>query len=149
MAGVRFVIPSTIVNTLTSTITGVQLVAASSPRVRIERIRVSGQGILNTDKPVLVEILKQNSSGTASSLTLLKANDSDAEALLVTAQQTFTVEPTAGNIKAAQAIHPQSSYDFVFPPGRELYIKGGERLGIRFNSPAQNSTFVISGEGEE
>lgn len=148
MAGNRFNAQVS-VTTGVATLTLAQLVAATNQRVKIERIRISGKGTLNTDAPVLFEILKQTTAGTSSALTLTKIDDNAAETLQVTALQTFTVEPTAGNIKAAQAVHPQSSYDFVFPPGRELWIKGGERLGVRVNTPTQASTYVVSIEGEE
>lgn len=148
MAGNRFNAQVS-VTTATATLTLAQLIAATNQRVKVERIRVSGKGTLNTDAPVLIEVLKQTTAGTSSALTLTKIDDNAAETLQVTALQTFTVEPTAGNIKAAQAVHPQSSYDFVFPPGRELWIKGGERLGVRANTPAQAATFVVSIEGEE
>lgn len=148
MAGVRFGVEIS-VTTATSTLTLAQLIAATNQRVKVERIRISGKGTLNTDAPVLIEILKQTTAGTSSSLTLNKLNDNDGETLQTTALQTFTVEPTAGNIKAGQYVHPQASYDFVFPPGRELWIKGGERLGIRANTPTQATTYAVSIEGEE
>lgn len=150
MSGVRWVMPPVEVTTATATLTLAQLIAASNRRVRIDRVTVTGKGITSSDVPVLFEILKQTTAGTSSSTANpTKMNASDDETLGVTANKTFTVEPTAGDVRAGRAIHPQTGWDFVFPFGRELYVGGGERLGIRVNSPAQVNTWVISAEGDE
>lgn len=152
MAGVRFIVPFT-VTTSTSTITVAQIVAATNQRVRIERIVITGKGVLNTDAPCTFEMLPQTSAGTSSAETPVKQNASDAETIQTTARTGFSsTEPTdAGGsiVKQKWAIHPQGGKDIVFPPGRDMYVKGGERMGLRINTPAQASTYVGHIECEE
>lgn len=151
MAGVRFAV-TTEVTTGTATLTLMQLIAAANKRVRINRIIISGKGILSTDAPVTCEVLTQTSAGTTgASATVGKVNDSDDESLGVTAAITFSsTEPTAGAVKASRNVHPQSGVEMVFPPGiNDLFVAGGGRMGIRVNSPAQATTLRITVEGEE
>jgi hypothetical protein len=92
----------------------------------------------------------QTSAGTSAALTVNKLNPNDDETLQTTALQTFSAEPSGNTpVLASQHVHPQAAYDFVFPPGRDLYVKGGTRLGVRLNSPAQSSTFAVQIEAEE
>lgn len=152
MAGVRWTMPPVEVTISTSTVTLAQIIAASNRRVRINRITISGKGISNADVPVLMEILDQSSAGTSgATANPTKVNLSDDETLGVTANKSFSgTEPTPGNIKAGQAIHPQGSHSFVFPPGvNDLFVGGGGRLGIRANTPAQANTWIVTAEGEE
>ena len=148
MAGLRFTVPFT-VTTATSTVTVVQLIAATNTRIRIERIVITGKGVLNTDAPCQFELLLQTTAGTMTAITPVKQNSGDSETIQTTANQTFTAEPTASTIKQAFAVHPQSRCDQVYPPGRDLIVVGGTRLGLRINTPAQASTFVGYIECEE
>ncbi len=149
MAGVRVVANTGDISFATATKTIMQLVAAANHRIKIERIRVSFKGQSGSEAPVLVELLRQSTAGTMTSLTLYKANDSDDETIQTTAQHTATAEPTAGDVIASQLVHPQAGYDFVFLPGRELFVKGGGRLGVRVNTPMQAGTIDVSAEIEE
>lgn len=151
MSGVRWTMPPTEVTTGTATLTLAQLIAAANRRVRINRISISGKGISGTEVPVLFRILNQTTAGTSSATANpVKANASDDETLGVTANKTFSAEPTAGDVRAAKAIHPQGGHDFTFPPGiNDLFIAGGGRLGIDVLSPAQANTWIVVVEGEE
>jgi len=149
MAGVRFQVDSGDVAFTAATKTILQIIAAANVRLRIERVTFSFKGISATEVPVACELLRQTTAGTMSAATPAKVNESDDETLQVTAQHTATVEPTASTVKAANPVHPQISYSFVFPPGRDLYVKGGERLGCRLLSPAQAGTVRVFVEGEE
>jgi hypothetical protein len=126
-----------------------QIVAASNHRVRLDRIWISGQGTSNVEVPTQFRVAKMTTAGTSSANNPVKRNPSDDETLEVTGLKTFTAEPTITDIYAARAIHPQSGYEFVFPPGRELWIPGGARVGLYVISPAQANNWIISAEGEE
>lgn len=149
MAGVRIAANTGDVSFSTSTITVAQVKAASNHRIRIERVRVSFKGTSSAEAPVLVELCRQTTAGTMTTVTPVKITDSDPGTIQTTAQKTATGEPTTGNIKASHLVHPQSSYDFVFPPGRELYVDGGDYLGVRLNTPTQAGTVDTSIELEE
>ena len=149
MAGVRVAFNTGDVTFATSTKTVAQVKAASNHRIRIERVRVSFKGVSGAEAPVLVKLCRQTTAGTMTSGTPVKVTDSDPGTLQTTAQHTATVEPTTGNVKASQLVHPQTSYDFVFPPGRELYVDGGDYLGVILDTPTQAGTVDTSIELEE
>jgi hypothetical protein len=130
--------------------TALQLLAASNHRVLVRKISIAGKSNTAGDTPVHFQILTQTSAGTASALTLQKVNAGDDETLQTTAQKTFSAEPTdSGAVKKSINVHPQSRAEIVFPPGRELVIQGGARLGIKTISPAQTSVFTFDVECEE
>jgi hypothetical protein len=137
---------------ITGALTLMQIVAPTNQKVVIDRIMISGQSNLNTDTPVALEILEQTTAGTATNTTVapVKANVLDTETVQTNTQNTFTVEPTAGLSHFARNIHPQGSYDFNFPPGREIVLGGGKKLAIRQPVAAvQASKFTITVEGRE
>jgi len=128
MSGVGFRVVKSDIAVGTSTKTLVQIVAASNHGVELDEVSISFQGIVGTDLPILVEVLRQTTAGTMSSLTPVKAPDDTDETLQVTAQHTATVEPTAGDILDSEYVHPQSGYTFVFEGEK---IGGGDRIGIQ------------------
>lgn len=149
MSGVRVVGNTADIAFSTSTKTLAQIIAASNQRVRVERVRVSFKGTSSAEAPVMVKLAVQTTAGTVTSLTLAKANSNDDETLQTTASHTATVEPTTTTVLAAFLVHPQGSHEFVFPPGRDLYIPGGTRLGVLLDTPTQAGTAVVSFEIEE
>lgn len=149
MAGFRITGNAGEVAFSTSTKTLAQIVAASNHRVRVERIRVSFKGVSSAEAPIMVQLAVQTTAGTMTSLTLAKLNASDDETIQTTAQHTATVEPTTTTVLAQMLIHPQAGHEFVFPPGRDLLVPGGTRLGIMLVSPVQAGTAVVSFELEE
>lgn len=120
----------------TSAETLIQLVAPSNHRLKILEWGVFFDGVTATDSPIIVDILRQTTAGTSSSLTLVKWNDSDDETLLASALQDFTAEPTAGDILESKEVHPQSGYEKIYPLGQELIVKGGGRMGLRVTAGA-------------
>lgn len=150
MSGVNFTgLVENVAASITAAQSFIQIVAASNHRVKIKRIIISGQGITVADTPVTFEVLKQTTAGTSSALTLVKTNDSDDETLEVTALKTFTAEPTAGNIKFSKNVPSTGQWELVFPLGFELFVNGGERLGVRALTAVQASVYTVTIEGEE
>lgn len=132
MAGVGLKATKSAVASGTSVKTIIQGVAASNHRVLLKGWSIKFDGVTASAVPVLVELLRQSTAGTMSSLTPVKLNDSDDETLQTTFQHTATVEPTAGDILESHYIHPQGgSFDVYYPAGSEPPIKGGGRIGIR------------------
>lgn len=121
--------------TAATTKTVIQLVAASNHRVALLRWSVWFDGTSASAEPVQVELLRQTTAGTMSSLTPVKVDDSLAETLQTTAQHTATAEPTAGDILACKEVHPQTGYEVLYPLMQEMIIGGGDRLGIRCTAP--------------
>lgn len=150
MAGVYW---STYVESVAPLITGpltfIQLVAASNIRVRIKRIGIYGKGITVADTPVAFELIRQTTAGTASALTMNKLSESDDETLQITAQKTFTVEPTLSTIKYTALVPTVGKHEWLWPFGFDFFIKGGERLGIMALTAIQVTPFSVLVEGEE
>lgn len=135
------------VTTGTSAKTLLQLVAASNHAVKIDEISISFNGTSNTAEPIKVDVLRQTTAGTMSSLTLVKDPDDWDETIQTTAQHTATAEPTASDVLLSEHVHPQQGYTWQAPFGREIKIGGGDRLGVRVTAPASVSAIVrVSGE---
>lgn len=117
------------VNVTSTLATLLQLIAAANHRVRLTRFEIFFAGTSSTGEPVEVSLARQSTAGTSSAGTVVPLDDSLAEALLTTALDTFTVEPTTGAILWYGRVHPQSG--LIWTPPSDLWIGGGDRLGIR------------------
>jgi hypothetical protein len=148
MAGVRFTATTAKISTGTALKTLIQVVAAANHRLLIDEISISFDGVVQTDEPILVEVLRQTTAGTMTALTCRKNNDADDETLQVTAQHTATAEPTAGDLLKSWLVHPQTGRPWQAPFGREIVVKGSGRLGIRVTAAASVDAVVEIG-GEE
>ena len=143
MSGVLFNANTGEVTTGTSAKTIIQIVAASNHRVFIKCVDVSFKGIVVTDAPIYVRVLRQTTAGTMSALTPTKGNNADDETLQTTAQHTATAEPTAGDVLKSREIHPQMSGRFG-----PFWMPGGTKLGVEVTAGVSTSC-VVSVEGEE
>lgn len=147
MAGVRFKGVTGKISTGTSKKTVMQVVAASNHAVLIDELSISFDGVSVTGTPILVEIARQTTAGTMSSLTPVKDPDDAAETLQTTMQHTATAEPTEGDVIMSEQVHPQSGYTWQAPFGREIKIGGGDRLGIVVTAAADvNAVARVSGQ---
>lgn len=116
--------------------TVLQLIAASNHPVRILGVGVFFDGTSVTAEPAIVDLLRQTTAGTMSSLTLVKRDPGRSETLQTTGQHTATAEPTAGDIIDSWQVHPQQGYEVFYPLGQEPIIGGSGRVGIRVTAPA-------------
>lgn len=131
MSGVGFKLQTAQVATGTSKKTIIQAVAAANHGLKIRELSISFKGVSNTDAPILVEVTRQSSAGTMTSLTPTKEpNDDSAETLQVTGQHTSTSEPTEVSVVKAELVHPQTG--FLWQPrfGEDIKVGGGDRLAI-------------------
>lgn len=123
-------------------LTVLQVVAGSTTRPRVKAWEVSLDGTDSTKTPVLVELVRQSTAGTSSALTLVK-NDEASVAALATGLQTFTAEPTAGDVLSSVYLTPAGGiYSYGFPEGGEEppVIASSGRLGIRVTTVAGSGT---------
>lgn len=116
--------------------TVIQIIAPSNHRVKILGWGVFFDGTSPTEEPVEVELARQSTAGTMSSLTPVKLDDSLAETLQTTAQHTATVEPTTGDVIDIAEVHPQQGYEIRYPLGQEPIVGGGDRVGIVCTAPS-------------
>lgn len=148
MAGVKFAAITDEIASGTALKTLLQVVAAANQRLAVTEISLSCKGTVSNAVPIKMEILRQTTAGTMSSLTPVKRNDSDDETLQVTAQHTATAEPTAGDVLKTEELHPQTGWTWMTAPGEEILVGGGDRLGIRVTA-AVTVDIVARIEGEE
>lgn len=145
---VKFAVGVNGITTGTSLKTLLQIIAASNHRVTISEISIGFHGTSNTDAPILVQIARQTTAGTVTSATPVKRTPGDDEALQVTASHTATSEPTLGDVLKRWSVHPQTGLVWQAPPGQEIVIPGGGRLGILVTAGASTTADVYA-EGEE
>lgn len=147
MAGVRFKAVTGEVATGTSAKTILQVVAAANHGLKIDEVSISFKGTSNTATPIKVDVLRQTTAGTMTSLTPVKDPDDSDETLQVTAQHTATAEPTAGDVLMSELVHPQQGYTWQAPFGREIKVGGGDRLAVRVTAAADvNCIARVAGE---
>jgi hypothetical protein len=100
-----------------------------------------------TDTPVKVDIARITSdgqTGTATSVTPVKLDDEMGETAQGTYFAAYGTEPnTYGSILRTWEIQPQIPFVVYFPQGDEIYIKGGNELGVRCNA-AQAQTCSVN-----
>jgi len=115
-------------------------VVAGTVRPLVKAWEVSFDGADSTKTPVLVELIRQTTAGTSSALTLVK-HDEASMAAISAALQTFTAEPTAGDILASVYLSPAGGiYSYQFPLGDEPVIAASGRIGIRVTTVAGSGT---------
>lgn len=139
MAGILATAQTPEITTGTGKITLLQLVAPANQRLRVKEISVSFKGVVNTDAPILVQVLRQTTAGTMTALTPQKMNENDGETLQATAQHTASSEPTGSTEVMGEEVHPQGGFLWQAPFGGELIVKGGNRVGIAVTAGASTS----------
>lgn len=126
--------------------------APANQRFVFKGITVTGQGTVNTDSPIQIEILTYASitGGTAGSVTTSKKQNELGETIQTTIAGNYSAEPTytTGVTVKNLTCHPQLGLTMFWPLGDEIVIKGGAGLGIRITSP-QGDKAAISIELEE
>jgi hypothetical protein len=101
---------------------------------------ISFDGTTVTAEPVQIRLLRQTAaSGTGSTNTPVKINPLVTASLQCTAKDSFSAEPTAGNVLFAIEVHPQAGYEKIYPLGDEPLCGGtgsADALGIECTAPA-------------
>lgn len=120
--------------------TMVQVVAGATKRVLVKSFEVSFDGADSTKTPILVDLIRQTTAGTSSALTTVK-HDEASEAVIGSALQTFTAEPTAGDVLASVYLSPAGGiYSYQFPLGDEPIVAVSGRIGLRTTTVAGSGT---------
>ena len=131
----------------TSKLTLLQVVSPSNIASAIEEWSISFQGTSNTATPILVQVYKETSAGTASAGTMIKDPSDAGETLQTTSQITFTVEPSYGDLLFQEYVHPQTGYTWQAPFGRSIKMGTGQRVAIVVTAGASvNAVARINGE---
>lgn len=120
---------SAAVASTTAAKTILQLVAPTNQGLRVQGFGVFFAGVSVTDAPIVVELLRQTSAGTATARNPLKRGASGT-AIQATGQENATAEPTASDILWSGQVHPQMGLEIPLV-GKEIQMDGGTRLGLR------------------
>lgn len=150
MAGLNFRQAPAAISTGTSIKTLIQLLAATNQCVKVGEASVSFNGTSNTNAPIYCEMVKQTSAGTFSNTTTLVKEDAGrGETIQTVGKDTATAEPTdSGAVMVNEYVHPQTGFLWQAPYGKEQFLIGAGRLGLRVtaaNSVSAGSRMV----GEE
>jgi len=127
--------------------TAVQLVAPADHRLRIVSWAFTTDGATAAGVPVLVDVLRQTTAGTASAGTVTAWDPADTSTIGTT-QITFTAEPTAGDVLLSLYVPAYDGlYEREHDPLRGIIVPASGRLGIRATAPAGvNATGYIAWE---
>lgn len=130
--------------------TVLQIIAASTNKVKVgmvdrgghkEPITISFNGIVATDQPVRVRILRQTNAigGSPSTVTPVKHKSGEDGTIQTTARTSGGgTEPTASDVYFDEYLHPQGRH--VIP--RQFEIEQGDRLGFECTAPQAVSVSV-------
>src|SRR5512143_2769674 len=116
-----------------------QLLAPANQGVAWKRLKVSFEGVTASDKPVLLQIVKQTDAGTggvAVTETVLQAPKGTAPTPQATALGGIwaTTEPTTTDIIDEVYVHPQSGYEWVWQRAEDEFAYFNERYALRVTS---------------
>jgi hypothetical protein len=136
MSGVGWKAIAGAVSTTTSLLSILRVKAASNHAILVKEWGISFNGTSNTAEPILVQLARQTTDGTFTSVTPVKDPDDTDETLQVTAGKNASAEPTPGDILWQGRIHPQNGFVWQAPYGEAIKVGGGDRLAIVTTAPA-------------
>jgi hypothetical protein len=128
----------------------IQLLAPTNQVVKIGELSMSFNGVSNTNAPILVETVKQTSTGTlTNTTTLVKEDAGRGETIQTVGKDTATAEPTDGGaVTMAEYVHPQTGFLWQAPFSQEQIVIGAGRLGFR-QTATVTVTAAVRAVGEE
>lgn len=116
--------------------TVLQVIPGTNTQVTVCEIGISFNSVTSTEVPVTVDLMRQSTAGTSSALTLVADRETNSKAVVATALQTFSAEPTAGNILRTWYVTPVGGLFVIqFPLDREVDALTN-RIGIRCTAPS-------------
>ena len=124
--------------------TCIQLLATGGLQVEVRGFAITAAGTSPTATPLLAEILRQTTAGTGAAATP-NLWDGDSTAVVATAIDTYTVEPTAGDILFRVYGTPQGGvgWEWVNADGPRGVTNG--RIAVRVTGDASTSGLTCAG----
>lgn len=120
--------------------TALQLATGASNRARLVEFGISFQGTSAADAPALVQLLRQTTAGTTTSVTPVKLDAADVAAES-TAGKNATAEPTPSDVLLNFYLTPNGgAWAQQFPLGREPIMAASTYLGILVTTAATVDT---------
>ncbi|WP_422924498.1 hypothetical protein [Singulisphaera sp. PoT] len=126
-----------------------QIVAPANQRLKVIGYEISFDGTNSANTPCAVQIVRQTTAGTATNTAVAptKINEPGgvSETLQASSQNTYTVEPTAGDLLESYTVPVFGGlYAYSFPPGQEIMIPGGTRLGFKVSCPQGVNAYLTA-----
>lgn len=112
--------------------TVLQCLTPANRRIDWRSLEVMFDGITANNVPVLIEVLKQTTSGTMTSTTPVH-DIPKAETIQTSTFKNATAEPTPSTILKEYLIHPQNGMVEKFTD--EFEVEGNVRVGVRMTAP--------------
>lgn len=109
-----------------------QIYAPTNQRIKVHGLDIGFRGSTPASAPIPLDWLVQGSAGTASSLSPQKQDRGLDASIQGTLTVNFTSEPSSSNVLVTFPLHPQTTA--LWRPPFPLIVKGGERVGLRWNS---------------
>lgn len=138
--GASFAVTTETEEALTTSVeTVLQLRGATVCKAKVWAWGIGFDGVTAAAEPVRVRLLRQTTDGTGSAATEAQLTDPEGNAANCTSFNTFSAEPTAGEVLWEGHIHPQGGrVDFMYPLGREVGLADAtsSRVGIDVLAPA-------------
>ena len=117
MSGNGFYCDSGEVTGITTAKTILGLAPAANHRVFIKAFTVSFKGVVVTNEPVTVELIRFTSDGTGSAGTVRKKDVDASENVEAGFKYNYTVEPTGVTVLKSFSVHPQGTWGEVMISG--------------------------------
>ncbi len=118
-----------------TTLTLVQLLAATAHPITILGWGVGFNSVAAADEPILCRLRIQTSAGTSGTGTIEQQDRQHNTTFDTAALIDFTAEPTDGgdlvDVWPTKMVHPSSGYELWYPEGKEPKIAAAERLGLQ------------------
>lgn len=133
MSKLGFIETSAITLATGTTLTLVQLVAATNHGITVVGWSVGFNSIVAADESVGCRLQIQTTAGTSSASTKINHMDHSKdghESFDTTGRDAFTVEPTKDTNFPTKMIHPTQGYELWFPTDARPKIGSAERIGI-------------------
>ena len=126
-----------------TTLTLVQLVAATNHGITIIAWGVGFNSVTAADEPIQCRLQIQTSAGTSAASTQINHRNhalDGHETFATTGRDAFTGEPTKDTNFPTRLVHPTSGYEIWFPVDDEIDIGSAERIGLEVISGALASS---------
>jgi hypothetical protein len=128
-----------------TTRTLIQVIPASDRPVKLLELGCSFDGVDGTKEPVLVELVRESTGGTASALTLVKDQEQSSQAIVATARSGFSsTEPTTGDVLRSWEVTPAGGLLVVQWPLDREPMALSNRLAVRVTTGSGVTNNVVA-----
>ncbi len=137
-----FVATSGAVTTGTSLKTIIDLATTSTNSAVLMALDIGFNGTVSTATPIQVDLVRFTTDGTGTAGTVQKLNGTEPDTASSTFKFNYTAEPTGKTTVASFYVHPQTSFSYQWPMGREFILTNSSFLGVQVTAGTSVSCIV-------